>query len=81
VNAYGWEPDKTCEYNIKKLKSLGVRLMGIYEYCLMWAQLAAEGHDVIGLYYGSKYRSSQKPEVDIHIDRSTPVSWITIENV
>ena len=81
ANTCGWDPDKTCESNIKKLKSLGVRIMGIYEYRLMWAQMVAEGYDVIGFYYGTESRSSQKPEVDIHIDRSTDVSWLTVENL
>jgi len=49
------DPTKTWEENIKAHEvAIGGRIMSVNEYLLIWAQLVAEGHDVIPFYYGKE---------------------------
>ena len=51
-----------------------------YERCLLWAHMAAAGHDVIGLYFGLEYSSSRRPEHWDLSDITASVNRIMSEN-
>ena len=73
---------KTWEENIKAHEAaVGGRIMNADEYQLIWAQLAAEGHDVIACYYVREEPTAPQPkDFWMNLDRSAPVSWIPLED-